>query len=477
MSVPKISSSAFETQLKQAINSRDTTVDTDIGPVKDWVVSPVARVFEGQNERIRQLYQLLALQRPNELDPSDIDAFVFNEQVIRSPGSPGFVDLVFYRKTLPSANLPIPANFPVATDPDPTTGAQVVYVTLTSLQLLVATAGAYFNGVTGRYELRIPAKSLIIGDTAGVTKNRLVRPLRPLPGFDGVVNDQDSNSSNPAETNVDVANRYFLRIRGTEIGTPAGIARNVLQTFGTVEDIKVIFGNDPALTRADVDAGAVDAYIVGQTPLSITETIPFPGRLNLMVLGNQPLVAVSAVSSGPTFTAGLDYDVVPDTGIYSGSTRGKDGIRFRATGGAPAIGDPVNITYTYDTLIVALQAFFNTVEFFETGRDLLFRRGLLVQAAIQGVLTVSAGDPNTVLAVVTQTILDYINGSTVQKGLELGNSLEEFNIDAQLSRIPGVGNFTYNLLARLGSTGVQDITAAELEYIRLDPANLSISLA
>jgi len=476
MSVPKLNAAAFEGQLKTGINARDTSADTDIGPIRDWVISPVARVFEGQNERIRQLYQLLALQRPNELDPADVDAFVFNEQVIRSPGSPGFVDLIFYRKTTPTANLPIPANFPVATDPDPTTGAQVVYVTLQSQQLLVATAGAYFNGITGRYELRIPAKSLIIGDSAGVSKNRLVRPLRPLPGFDGVVNDQDSRSSNPAETNVDVADRYFLRIRGTEIGTPAGLSRYVLQTFGTVEDIEIIFGNDSALTRADIDAGAVDAYIVGEAPLSITQTLPFPGKLNLMVLGNQPLVNVISVSSGPSFTEGVDFDVVYDSGIYSGSTKGKDGIRFRATGGSPNIGDPVNITYTYDTLTVALQSFFNTVEFDETGRDLLFRRGVKVQVALQGNLKVKAGDPNTVLSVVNQTILDFFNGSTVQKGLKLGDAVEIFDIDAQLSRIPGVDNFVYTLLARVGSTGVADIPIARLEYARLDPANLSVSL-
>jgi hypothetical protein len=477
--VPKITATQFATNLATNINQRDSSVDTTIGPVYDLVIQPSSRVFEAQNDRIRYLFSLLTLQNPNSLVASDVTAFVFNEQVIPSAGTPSFVTLTFVAKALPQTNLPVPANFPVATLPDPTTGVQTIFVTLTPATLIAANAAAYFNSTTNQYELNVVAGSITSGQATSVNGSGLVtQPLRPLPGFDSVTNNSISTGGLPAEVNQDVVNRYFLRIQGTELGTGPGLARYALQTFSNIQDLYVVYGNNPFLTRQAFDAGAVDVWVQGSSPIQTVQIVNFPGQLVLIPFQIQPGISVQSVMSGSTtFVQNVDYEYTEDTGIWSGSTEGQDGITFLPTGSAPAIGASVIINYTYENLIVACQSFFQTAEYQETGRDQLFRRALELPATIQGQLTVNAGNPTSVLANVIQALLDYVNGSTTQSRLGLGEELTEFNLDGVLSTIPGVGNFTYQVLAPTGQQGVQDIPTNPNQYVTLDPSALTVTLA
>src|SRR5579872_3546217 len=397
MPVPRITAAQFAKSLAQDITQRNTAWDTDIGPVRDIVIRAPSRTFEAQNERIRALFQLITLQGVANLDANDLAAFVFTEEVIPSNGTPSFVNLTFRRKLTPTVDLPVPANFPVGTIVDPTTGQQTTFVTLSPQTLTAATASAFYNGATGFYELPITAASITTGQSTAVAPNTVTQPQRPLIGFDSVTNYGNSNGGLPAETNQDVADRYSLRVKGTEIGTPQGLSRYIFQNFGNVQDLFLVYGNSPFLTRNAVDAGAVDIWIQGSSPIQTTMVVPFPGRLVLIPFNNQPGISVSTVQSGPTFLQNVDYVYVQDTGIFSGSTKGQDGIVFTAIGAVPNVGDPVTITFTYDNLIAALQAFFTGVEYYETGSDRLFRKGIAVQIAIQGQLHVNAGSASAVL--------------------------------------------------------------------------------
>lgn len=470
MPVPRITSLQFEALLAGGINRRDSSVDTTMGPIKDFAIRPSARVFEAQNERVRSLYQVLSLQNVATLDPADVQAFVETEQVYRSDGTPAFVTLTFSRASRPSVDIPIPANYPVSTEVDTATGSSVTFVTLEAATLVAASAGSYFNASTNRYELNVPAASVTRGPTTKVGKNRVKRPLLPLQGFDAVTNKEESRGGLAPETNADLAERYYLRIKGTEIGPPAGLARYVRQTFGNVQDTYVVSGNDPDLVRANYDAGAVDVWVLGSSLITATMTVPFPGALVLIPFSLQPGVSVSAVSSGVSFTKNVDFVYVSDTGIYSRSTRGRDGIRFLPTGAAPAIGDPLSITYTYDNLIVALQSYFGTVDFKETGRNELFRRGYEVPLTLQGQLKVRSGNPTAVLSTVREALLDEINS------YKLNQPVERFDLDALLGRITGVDNLIYTVLDRIPGSGVGDVPIRANEYARLASSNLAITL-
>lgn len=477
MPVPRKTATQFEQDLASGINARNSSFDTTYGPIKDFSIRPQARVFEAQNERVRKLYSLLALQSPSEQEDADMDAFVATEQVIRSNGTASFTTLTFARASLPTVDLPIPANFPVGTEVDSTTGGSVTYVTQDAATLYAATAASYYNPTTKRYELDVPAASITLGDGSKVGANKLKRPLLPLPGFDSVTNKIESRGGLAAESNDLIAERYLLRKTGTEIGTPSGLERYILQTFGNVEDVYEVYGNSADLLRADTDAGAVDVWIQGSTAVSRTLSVECPGRLILIPFDRQPGIAVTQVQSGAIYTEGVDYVFVEDAGIYGRSTRATDGIVFLATGACPPVGATINITYTYDSLIVALQSFFNRNEdYYEHGRDALFRRGKEIAIAIHGGLKVKSGNPNTVLAAVIQGFQDYVNGTSTTRGYRFGATVERFDLDGMLSRIPGVDNFTYTLLARAGSAGIADITMLSNEYARLSLANLSVTL-
>lgn len=476
MSVPRITARQFEDRLRQAILQRNSSVDVTTGPVRDYFVRPQATVLEAQNEAVRQVYNLLALIGLNDLPNQYVDDFCGTEQVLRSSGTPAFITLTFSRVSKPTVNLPVATNFPVATDVDPLTGSQITFVTTQPATLLAASADAYYNPVTNLYELNIDAASINNGPSTVVGRNRVTKPLRPLPGFDAVTNKTESTGGLPAESNSDMGERYLLRIAGTELGTPAGLNRYTRQVFSNVQDAYVVYGNDPFLTRADVDAGAVDVWVLGASPVERTVTVAFPGKLVPIVLDRQPVLSVLSVTSGVTFTQNVDYVFQPDGGNNARSTRASDAIVFTPLGVAPAFGDPITITYTYDNLVIALQSFFQTPDYKSDGADVLFRAGIRVDIAISGVLKVNSGNPSQVLLNVQQAMLDLINGTTTVRGYRLGQSVEEFDIDSALARVGGVDNFTYTLLAPLGQVGVSDIPILPNQYARLSVANLSITL-
>jgi len=474
--IPRITARQFEVSLQQGISARDSSADVTYGPIADWVVRPQAAVFEDQHETLRLIYQLLTGQSLNDLPNNWVDDFVANEQVIRSAGSASFVDLVFRRTSKPTADVPVPANFPVATEIDPNTGAQITFVTLQSGVLYAATADTFFNPETNKYELTITASSVNTGTTTRVAANRVKRPLRPLIGFDSVTNPRDSTGGLPSESNQDVGDRRLLRIQGTDLSTPPGISRFARQVFSNIQDAYVVYGNDPFLTRADFDAGAVDIWVLGSSALERTVTVPFPGKLVPIVLDRQPVVDVVSVSFGVNYTQGVDYAYVEDPGVRARSTKGLDAIVFLANGAAPAVGDPLTITYRYDNLVIALQSLFQQPTYKVTGADPLFRSGRQVSIAISGNLKVSAGDPQQVLIEARQALLDALNGTPTFRGYRLDQDVEAFDLSAILSRVGGIDNFTFTLLARAGQVGVADIPIQPNEYARLNDSNLSLTL-
>lgn len=476
MPIPRITSAQFEGRIQQAIRQRDAFADVTLGPIKDWHIRPSAAVFEAQHDLLRQVYQLISLQNLNDLPADYVDDFAASEMVIRSQGSAAFVTLVFSRSSKPPTNLVVPANFPVATDIDASTGSQVTFVTLQTATLFAASADAFFNPETGKYELSVTAASVNTGPSTRVAPNRVKRPLRPLIGFDSVSNPKESTGGLPSESNQDVGDRYMLRIAGTELGTPAGLARYTRQVFTNVQDVYMVYANDPFLTRADSDAGAVDAWILGASTVERTITLPFPGKLVPMVLDRQPVIQITSVSSGVVYTQNVDYILQPDTGVNARSTRGSDALVFLAGGAAPAVGDLINITYTYDQLVVALQSLFGQPVYKSTGADLLFRSGIQVDVAISGNLKVSAGDPQQVLLAAQQALLDMFNGTPTFRGYRLGQGVEQFDLTATLSRVGGIDNFVFTLLAPVGQIGVADIPINPNQAARLSAANLSITL-
>lgn len=476
MPIDRITAAQFESQLRTAITDRTNTHDTAYGPVKDIVIAAPAQVFESQNDRIRQVSLLLSLVNSDEFTDDDLDDFVFNEGLVRIEGSRATGVLVFSMATAPTIDAVVPRGFPVASQPDATSGSAITFVATEARTLPSATASSYFNLLTGRYELEVPVEALVEGSTGLIGAGRITRPLQPLGLFSAVTNTAATQGGRDRETNEELIERYLLAILGRELATSTGVERYARDNFPDVEDVLTVYGGNELLTRAAEEAGAVDAYIIGGAAAAQTDNLTFLGVGQLHALSIAPLVQVNTVtraSPAATYVEGTDYEVVFDDSGNEGSQRATDGIRFLVTSPTPPTpGQTITITYTYNNLIRSLQAGFELDDTFVHGRDLLFKQAEQVDIILEASLRVTAGfNTSAVQTLVETAVLDFINA------LELGDDVELSDLQGVVRRITGVDNFIITRLVDDDTeSGTVDLPIADYQYARLDALNLTITL-
>jgi len=474
MTIRRRTETEFADQIADGIAQRDETVDTRIGSIRDIFITPPSVVMKDINDNIVYLSQLTSLQNAEQFAPADLDGFVFNEGLVRWDGAPSLAIVTFARIQPPTANIPIPSNFPLSTVQDPSTGQITEFKTIESAVMYgpaTVPASAYYNADTERYEIDVAVASVVKGESTAVGAYTITQFRRPFPDFDYVYNKEATTSGRGLETNLELARRYQMQVEGSQLGPARGLQRFILDSFSSSLDAYVVYGENENLLREMYDAGAVDCWILGDSPATVSMTTNYPGIETLIPLEKQPVVEVISVSdSGTTYIAGTDYVVVTGETIYAYSDRGQDGIRFIAGGSAPTLNAAITIVYSYNSLITTMTAYYRQSEYYVMGSDVLFRWAQAQQLEIEANLKVSSGNPDSVLQLVRERVLNYING------LLLGNNVEEFDIDAEVARVFGVDNWTYTTLAVEGGTGVADIEIPPNQYARLEEANLIVNL-
>jgi len=464
----------FEVEISNGVAARDVSVDTNIGPVKDFYITPPAEVMKDIHDNIVYLSQLTSMKYAERFNPDDLDDVVFNEALIRWTGSASVTVVTFSRLQPPTTDIPVPVNFPLATTQDPQTGAVVQFRTIETQTMYgpaTVTASSYYNPTTERYELDVAVASVDLGDETAVGAYTITQFRRAFPEFDEVTNKTATTSGLGLETNTDLATRFQMQVRGNQEATPAGLSLFGLDNFSGILDAYVVYGNNSNLLRHTEDAGAVDVWLLAEAPLTHVHTTTYPGVRTLVPVPKQPLISVASVVSGAvTYVEGTDYEVVTGEGIYAYSDRGSDGIRFLVGGAAPLLDDPLVISYSYNSMINIVTAYYSQSEYFVMGSDVLFRWGQRQYLEIEAELKVGSGNPSTVLSLVRERIVGYING------LKLGIDVEEFDIDREVGQVFGVDNFVYVTLAVKGDTGVDDIPVGPYNHAYILPADLVINV-
>jgi len=466
MPVPKITAKQFITNLSTDINNRNASYDTTIGPIADIYIRPTANALELQNDRIRQVSLLQTLQQINSFQDSDVDAFVYNESLIRLQGGYSNGTVTFSRAVPPTSNITVQQNFPISTNPDTATGQTVTFVTTVAATMVSANAASYFNIQTQRYELTVPVQATIAGSIGVVGANLITNPLRPMTGFDSVTNNSGTSSVSDVETSPDLIERFKISIIGTQLATTNGRKLFIESNFQDAGDVLVVTTGDPLITRSGINGGAVDIYIQGENNVAITENQTFVGINQLIVLDNQPVTSVTSVVG---YTLGTDYIFVPDTSGVSGSSRSKDAIKFIPGGSSPAVGAAITVTYEYDILVSEIQNALNNADNQVDGQDPLVRHATVEPIQIGGNITVNNGfTASTVIATVQTALLSYVNG------LGLGQNVEQFELNLIIGGVSGVGNFIFTSLDFVGGTGNADVVIAKNEYATLVASNINI---
>jgi hypothetical protein len=474
MAIQKLTASDFANVISKGVNSRDKTIDTRIGPVRDLFIDPHAAVMEQQNNRMVYLNNALSMRNASNIVPDDLDEIVYNEGLVRFSGSPSIVTVTFYRVKPPTSNISVPANFPLSSPATGSSGDSVLFRTVESAVMYSALSSAYYNADEGRYELNVLASSIVRGSESRVGANSITVMRRNFPDFDGVMNKEPTTSGVGVESNADLAERYMLHIKGSKPSTPDGIRSHVLDNFSSVEDLFVVYGNNTYLTREESDAGAVDIWIKGASEATRTYNTFYTGVGNTIVLDRQPVMRINSVttssSGGVSYVEGTDFELVVGQGENSYSNVGIDGIRFLDTGSRPEIGADLSIDFVYNGLMGVLDSYFNQPAFYVMGSDNLFRWALPKDIYIETSLKVNVGSPATIVGLVKSAILSYING------LPLGADVNEFDIDRIVATVYGVDNWTYSILDVFGGSGISDINVGPNQYARLLTSNIVINL-
>ena len=478
MPIPKITSEQFAEDIEAGILSRDATQDVRVGPVQDLVVRPQAQVFERQNDRIRKVSLLLTLANADEFAgefAADLDGIVFNEGLARIDGARAVTEVTFGRATAPSTDLPVQRGYPIVTIPDETSGATVTFVTTEDRQIPFATRQSFFNTSTRRYELTIPVTAITEGTIGRVGPNRIIRPLRPLAGFDSVTNVNAAVGGRGRETNRELIERYLIAIQGRELATSTGVEKYITDNFADVQDVSVVFGGDPLLVRSPDATGAVDAYFVGAQTQNTVQNLVFPGVGQLIELGSVPLSSVVSVvdlATATPYIEGTDFEVVRDVGGNRGSIRAVEGLVFGA-GTPPAAGTLLTINYTYNGLVGAVQTLLETTDTYVHGRDLLIKAGIEVPITHIANVTVETGYSRTsIRSAVRNAVLDFINNQ-----LFLGDDVEGSDIQGVVRQISGVDNYVITRLTRSTvASGVGDVAIARSEFSSLADADFQTNI-
>lgn len=480
MPFDRINATQFAAAIRRAVFDRNEEIDVSEGDLSDTTVVPQARVLEVVHDRIRKLSLINTLANASEFDgvfAVDLEGIVFNEGMTRQLGSLATVTLVFSRAAAPPNDLRVQRGFPVATLSDEASGQAITFVTTEERTMFAASASSFFNPVTLRYELSVPAVATVEGPSGRAGPNRVQRPLRPLAGFDTVTNTATATGGRDVEDNADLIRRYLLAIRGRRLSTSTGVQRYTLSDFPSVVDALTVSGDDPLLVRAGDDAGAVDCYIIGEQTIEVTENLPFIAATELIEVTFPPMVevlSVTDITSGITYVQDDDYEVVLDDSGNDRSTRSVDGIRFlpSATQALPTPTNLVTVSYTYNALIRRLQAAVGQDNIKVHGRDLLYKRGVEVAMAHEANLRVDAGfNSSSVQATVTTAVLDFINN------LRLGDDVEESDIQGVVRAISGVDNYITTRLSRLGTpSGTGDVPIERNEYARIADTDYIVTL-
>lgn len=471
MVLENINATQFSSDIATAVNERDKTLDTRIGPINNLFITPFARVAERISNRNVYLSNLASLKNVGKVRIEDLDEFVYNEALVRWSGARAVTTVTFSRAQPPTSNILIPISLPLATPTDPNTGQSVVFRTVETKTMYAASASSYYNADTGKYEIDVAVASVANGTDVDVGAYSITIMRRPITGFDECFNKYATTSGAGLESNEDLAVRYLLHVKGSQLGTPTGVKRAIVDNFSSVEDVYVVYGTDTYLTREQTDAGATDIWVKGSTPVTDVYTVAYPGIDTLISVPNQPVIEVLSVSDGgTTYVEGTDYEVATGETEYAYSNLGTDGIRFITGGSVPTIGDPLIITYRYNTLINILSAYYTQPEYYNMGMDKLFRWAQPKNLDLDVSLKVSSGNPDTVANNVRVALRDYVNG------LNLGANVEEFDLDREAGKLFGVDNLVWNTLAVAGSTGVSDITIGPNEYAYVPNGSLNVTL-
>jgi hypothetical protein len=243
----------------------------------DGVSDPV--VSSAYKSALQSALGFTTSQATQSLIDTQFNKLAGNVQKTRLPGRFAVGQAVVYTPTKPATDLIVSADSIVSTDADTVNNLPVArYRVGGTYTLPAATADAYYNFDTKRYELIVDIVALEIG-SAG---NRPANSIKNITGVSGVsvTNTEATVFGEDVESNAELAARSILAFPSVDTGTEMGYAMTAAEQTGVIKS-KIVKSGDPLMMRDWDDVrkkhigGKVDIWVQGLRERQVTEQFAF----------------------------------------------------------------------------------------------------------------------------------------------------------------------------------------------------------
>ena len=399
----------IEIALRASLNKINDTLDYVVGPIWNYLLSPIPKELALVEEEIERLLRFYSIDFASVATFKESLTFANNFNLGLDFGGFASVKLVFFRSTAPQATL----NFTIPLGTIVSTKDQLLtYRTTEAVTMFGSFASSFFNPTTNRYEIEVNVKATSPGQTYNVPAGRITTIITTIDGFNGVDQRVQADGGSESESSFDLVARVQNKFLGLDINSIGGIERIAVETNPTlIRFARIIRPTDRREFRRLVGGPALDLYISGEQPSSFNESHLAVGGESNLSLTTSAALSLTAVTVNLVNLGVADFVFIPDTSLeLQGSSRAEHSVQFT---NPLTVGDLVTISGIKNSLISTTQLVFS-------GRDnALFKTDILVRSFVEldiiiGMdVKISSGDPPSVLAGINAFITDLIEPDLV----------------------------------------------------------------
>lgn len=428
------SADQVKSDLENVYKSLDNKLDITSNKVeRDLLIeAPVDGAISNLWSTLSGVSKAQSIQNANSISTDDMDLLASNFNIIRNTATFAEGSIFFYSNIAPISDITISSGIIITTnDINP-----VRFVTTESKVMYAATPNIYYIPSLNLWGIELKIQCSAAGISGNKNAGLITILNSPITGITSVNNIVATTGGSDSETNTSLANRISARFEGEDLSTIGGL-RTFIKSLNNVIDTFVVGPNNSYMLRDEGNGGDVDIYILGSTTATHTDT--FTGSsTGYYVMTYQPVISVSSLVGVSTYTEGIDFTFVKDTGVFAGSTSGLDKIIFTTTG---LIGQDLTLTYTTNSLIGTIQNLFTIDAHDIVNSDVLIKE--TEQVTINIVITnliLSSGFDETATKNSIQTAL-----SNLINIMGLGITVELADVIGTIKSTAGVDNI--NILA------------------------------
>ena len=391
--------------MKATLRSLDPTLDLEVGPLYDYLISPVPLELVSIENQVERLKRFYSTNFADVATPEEARDFANNFGTGPDPGGVARATVVFYRTSIPGTgqDSTVPVGALVATADN-----SLVFRAIQTATLYGAFASSNFNAATNRYELPVVVEAVAPGQRYNVPVGRITKMMTPISGFEGVVQTSAANGGTEPEDALTLAQRVQLKFKGLDRNSINGLASLGKQAYSTlIRDIRVVRPTDRTEFRRLTSGPSLDVYVDGVLPQQFTEDYLAVSAETVVPLGeNRTATSILSVSVNGQVLDAEAWQFSPDLSAeYQYSTRANPSIQLSE---ALQPNDLVEITGTRNDLLDRLQLLYSSEDsVFQT--DILVRSFIDLPIIVGLEVRINSGDSDTIKQYIQNYLTDYID--------------------------------------------------------------------